>query len=68
MALTGFECHDTFQTGELCCVKAHLSEPGDHLLKCLNLRQDLIHPLGLCVFSVHSCVRTEDGALTHVHL
>ena len=54
-ALTCFECHDAFQTGELCRIQAHLSEPDDHLLKCLYLRHDLIHPLRLCVFSVHSC-------------
>lgn len=51
--LTSFECHDTFQAGELGRVKAHLSESGDHLLKRLNLRHNLIHPLRLRVFSVH---------------
>lgn len=55
MVLTSFECHDAFQTGKLCRIEAHLSESGDHLLKCLYLSHDLSHPLRLCVFSVHSC-------------
>lgn len=53
--LTSFKCHDAFQTGKFCGVEAHLSKSGDHLLKGLDLRHDLRHPLRLCVFRVHSC-------------
>lgn len=53
--LTGFKGHDAFQTGELCRVQAHLPEPGDHLLEGLDLRHDLVHPLGLGVLGAHPC-------------
>lgn len=55
LVLTGLERHDALQAGELCGVQAHLPEPGHHLLQRLDLGHDLGHPLGLCVFAVHSC-------------
>lgn len=59
LVLTGLECHDALQAGELCGVQAHLPEPGHHLLQRLDLGHDLGHPLGLCVFAVHSCGKGE---------
>ena len=57
--LTSCERHNALQTGELGGVQPHLAEPRHDLLQGLDLRDDLVQPLRLCVVRVHSCYREE---------